>query len=88
MFYCGFGEVVIGWKKRKDGKTPFMQWDELNDLGIIEMVITMVITSIYECSAKSFILFVYDDGEGNQDTQAIAFFSWILPWIYAIGVDI
>ncbi len=59
-----------------------MQCDELNDLGIIEMVIT----SIYECSAKSFILFVYDDGEGNQDTQA--FFSWILPWIYAIGVDI
>jgi hypothetical protein len=46
-----------------------MQCDELNDLGIIEMVIT----SIYECSAKSFILFVYDDGEGNQDTQA--FFS-------------
>lgn len=52
----------------------FMQLDDINDLVTIEMVIS----SIYECLAKSFIMFVVD-GEGNQDTQANVFFSWILP---------
>jgi hypothetical protein len=48
----------------------FMQLDDINDLVTIEMVIS----SIYECLAKSFIMFVVD-GEGNQDTQANVFFS-------------
>jgi hypothetical protein len=47
----------------------FMQQDDLDDLNTIEMVVT----NIYERSSKPFIMFVFD-GEGNHDTQAIAFF--------------
>jgi hypothetical protein len=38
----------------------FMQSDDFDDLGIIDMVVT----GIYRRLAKSFIMFVYD-GEGN-----------------------